>query len=131
MDEIGEWGKGLFDQLSPFLTTMLLKTKLGGKAAKSVETSVIKTPENLYASLFKSLPVHGYMNEPIVKLSGGLCFEQHTPTNCSEEAIRIYTLLVATALSKAFLITWAFTVLNITSLLFPALIFVLGFRYNH
>ncbi|KAI7867003.1 hypothetical protein BDF14DRAFT_1807398, partial [Spinellus fusiger] len=70
MDEMAEWEKGLFDQLSPFLTTMLLKTKLGSKAAKSVETSVIKTPENLYASLLKSFP-----------------------TNCSEEAIRIYSLL--------------------------------------
>ncbi|KAI7871018.1 hypothetical protein BDF14DRAFT_1767512 [Spinellus fusiger] len=118
MDEMAEWEKGLFDQLSPFLTKILLKTKLGSKAAKSVETSVIKTPENLYTSLLKSFPVHGYKNKLIVKLLGGLCFKQHTATNCSEEAMRIYNLLgssdssapaVATALSKAFPITWAFT----------------------
>ncbi|KAI7866378.1 hypothetical protein BDF14DRAFT_1957588 [Spinellus fusiger] len=75
MDEMVKWEKGLFDQLSPFLTIMLLKTKLGSKAAKSVDTSVIKTPENLHASLLKSFPVHGYKNKLIVKLLGGLCFK--------------------------------------------------------
>ncbi|KAI7863683.1 hypothetical protein BDF14DRAFT_1842146 [Spinellus fusiger] len=118
MDKIAEWEKGFFDQLSPFFVTKLLKTKLGSKAAKLVETSLHKTPDSLYDTLHKSFPVHGYKTQLIIKLSEGQCFEQHSPTSCIEETMRIYKILgpsdsaaytVATALSKAFPITWAYT----------------------
>ncbi|KAI7867298.1 hypothetical protein BDF14DRAFT_1881931 [Spinellus fusiger] len=93
MDEMAEWEKSFFDQLSPFIVTKLLKTKLVGKAAKSVETSLHKTPDSLYNTLCKSFLVHGYKIQLIIKLSEGQCFEQHFPTSCIEEAMRIYKIL--------------------------------------
>lgn len=113
-----EWKEVLFDQLTPYIATTLLKSKIEGAAAKSISNRSFKKPDQLYSHLETSFPIHGYRNDMQAKLAQGEYFKSFTAENCAEEAKRLYALLlpsdatalaVSLAISKAFPKIWVFT----------------------